>query len=284
MRKAKADADGSVTALGVTVHERSRDRTILILHNLARSCEARREGLSINERGRLVFKSGGGSETIALSEERRREKHIPTAVEKAEHERIVAKRRKERAREIWSFGRTEPWPEFDVIYTGKLTLACSGSADGLRKSWSDGKTQAVENMLDAFIDGIKLIISAEVERDRLYAEKQRRRQVMRHRRQLAEQRVKREEKRLAYLDWIAKTRREVDDLRATIDAVPREVDLPPDYQRMIAWAECRLANLEAQTTVEQIQDTLVERGLYADPDPLYDPEGDPPPEVNYWDY
>ena len=139
-------------------------------------------------------------------------------------------------------------------------------------------------MLDAFIVGIKLIISAEVERDRLYAEKQRHRQVMQHRRQLAEQGVKREEKRLAYLDWIAKTRREVDDLRATIDAVPREVDLPPDYQRMIAWAECRLANLEAQTTVEQIQATLVERGLYADPDPLYDPEGAPPPEVNYWDY
>lgn len=90
--------------------------------------------------------------------------------------------------------------------------------------------------------------------------------------------------RARYLDWIAKTRREVDDLRATIDAVPREVDLPPDYQRMIAWAEWRLANLEAQTTVEQIQATLVERGLYADPDPLYDPEGDPLPEVNYWDY
>jgi hypothetical protein len=138
-------------------------------------------------------------------------------------------------------------------------------------------------MLDPFIDGVKLIISAEVQRGRIYAEKQRRRQQMQHRRHLAEQRADREKKRLAQLEWIANIRREVDDLRATIGAVPQEANLPPDYRRMIEWAESRLSDLEAQTTVDRIQATLVELEMFADPDPLFDPDGDPPPRVNYWD-
>ena len=283
LRKAKADADGRVAAPGVVVHERSLDRAIIILHNLAKACEARKAELSSTEKG-LVFKSDAGSGRIVLSEEKRREKHIPTAEEKADYDKAVAKRERERARGNWSFGRIEPWPEYDIVYTGKFTLAYdNGSSDGLRKSWSDGRTQSVEKMLDPFIDGVKLIISAEVERGRIYAEKQRRRQQMQHRRHLAEQRVDREKKRLAQLEWIANIRREVDDLRATIGTVPKEANLPPDYSRMIEWAESRLSDLEAQTTVERIQATLVELEMFAEPDPLFDPDGDPPPRVNYWD-
>lgn len=285
LRKAKPDDDGVVKAPGIIVHERSRERAILILHNLARTCEERGSELSTDERGQLIFKADIGSGSIALIEERRRFKHIPTAEERVEHGKILAKQQREQARGMWSFGRTEPWPENDIVYTGKFTLTCdNGSGDGLRKSWSDGKSQSVENMLDAFLDGIKLIISAEAERRRIYAEKERQRQALQHRRHLAEQRVDREKNRLTYLDWIAQTRREVDSLRATINAVPMNAHLPPDYQRMIQWAGSRLSELEEQTTVERIQATLVERELYADPDPLFDPEGEPPPKVNYWDY
>ncbi|MCZ4090605.1 hypothetical protein [Sinorhizobium psoraleae] len=106
---------------------------------------------------------------------------------------------------------------------------------------------------------------------------------MAHRRELSDSRKKREEDRLAFLRWIADARREADDLRATIAIVPQNGDLPPDYQRMIAWARHRLAELEGQIAIERIQATLVERQLYREPDPLFDPEGDPPPKKNYWD-
>lgn len=50
---------------------------------------------------------------------------------------------------------------------------------------------------------------------------------------------------------------------------------------MIARARNRLAELEDETAIERIQATLVERQLYPEPDPLFDPEGDPKKEL--WD-
>jgi hypothetical protein len=52
---------------------------------------------------------------------------------------------------------------------------------------------------------------------------------------------------------------------------------------MIAWATVQLAELEELTAIERVQETLIERELFADPDPLFDPEGDPPPKKNSWD-
>ncbi|MNE93539.1 hypothetical protein D3C80_1914010 [compost metagenome] len=52
---------------------------------------------------------------------------------------------------------------------------------------------------------------------------------------------------------------------------------------MLEWAQERLMQLEQQTRVETIQTSLEAKQLFADPDPLHDPEGDPPPKMNYWD-
>jgi len=100
---------------------------------------------------------------------------------------------------------------------------------------------------------------------------------------MAEQRTKRESDRLAFLQSIADARREADDLRETISTIPYCEDLPADYRRMLEWAQKRLMQLEEQTRVEAIQTSLEAKLLFADPDPLYDPEGDPPVKVNYWD-
>ncbi|NKJ90568.1 hypothetical protein GFM14_02920 [Rhizobium leguminosarum bv. viciae] len=283
LRKAKPDGDGVIHAPGIAVHHQSRERSVTIMHNLARVCEGKGARLSI-EGDTLRLRCELGSAIISLNEERRRIKHEPTPDEQAEYQRLKTKRDKERARNIWSFfGRIEPWPEFDIIYTGKLTLAYEGWTQGIRKSWSDGKSQTVEGSLADFVDGVSLIFAAKAEDARIAAEKDRRRNALRHRRELAEKRAKREEQRLAYLQSVAGIRREVADLRATIDAVPKADHLPPEYRRMIEWAEGRVRELEARTTVEQIQLILISEALYPFPDDLHDPEGDPPPKTNYWD-
>ncbi|MDC9834323.1 hypothetical protein [Rhizobium binxianense] len=283
LRKAKPDGDGVIHAPGILVHHQSRERSVTIMHNLARVCEGKGARLSI-EGDSLRIHCELGSAVISLNEERRRIKHEPTPEEQAEYQRLKTKRDKERARNIWSlFGRIEPWPEFDIVYTGKLTLAYEGWTHGIRKSWSDGKSQTVEGSLASFIDGVSLIFAAKAEDARIAAEKDCRRNALRHRRELAEKRAKREEQRLAYLRSVAGIRREIADLRATIDAVPKADHLPPEYRRMIEWAEGRVRELEAQTTVEQIQLSLISEALYPSPDNLHDPEGDPPPKMNYWD-
>lgn len=282
IRKAKADAEGVVHAPGITVHDRSRERAVTIMHNLAKVCDGKSVSLSIKETW-LTLKYDVGTATISLSEERRRIKHEPTAAEMAEYERLKAKRERERARSLWSFGRIEPWPEFDIVYTGKLTLAYEGWTPGIRKSWSDGRTQRVEGILQDFVDGVRLIITTKAEEDRIQAEKNRRRDILRHRRELAAKRATREVKRLEFLKAIADARREVSDLKATIGAIPRASDLSPEYQKMIEWAELRLEALEAKTAVQQIHADIVALALFPEPDELHDPEGDPPPQKNYWD-
>lgn len=281
--KAKPNSDGVVSAKGVCVHERTRERAIRILHHLATIAEDNGAGLTFNERG-LHISTSEGSLHFVLTEERKRPKHIPTEAEIAEYQRLKAKREKERDREFWSFGRSEPWPEFDIVYTGKLTIGYDGYRSlGLRKSWSDGKTQTVERCLVDFVVGMRTIISARAEEDRKTAEQERIRQAMRRRRELAHLRSEREDKRSAYLEEIALARRKVADLQTTIAVIPQTEEIPPEYGRMISWARERLAELEARTTIEAIQEALREQNLFPEPDELFDPEGEPPPKKNYWD-
>ncbi|MDX0921837.1 hypothetical protein GOE04_11725 [Sinorhizobium medicae] len=282
LHKAKPDGEGVVSAKGVCVHERTRERAVGILHHLAVATEAGGAELKANENG-LHLSTSEGSVRITLTEERKRPKHIPTESELAEYQRRKTKRDKDQARGLWSFERLEPWPEFDIVYTGKLTIGYDGYANGLRKSWSDGRSQAVEGCLEAFVAAMRTIIVAEAEERRVTQEKERARQAMRRRRELARLRAEREDKRSAYLDEIAAARRKVADLQTTIETIPQADNLPADYARMIGWAKERLAELEARTTVEAIQATLQEENLFPEPDELLDPQGDPPPKRNYWD-
>jgi len=283
LKKAKPNGEGVISATGVCIHERTRERAIRILHHLATVAEDNGARLTVNERG-LHISTPEGSLRFVLTEERKRPKHIPTEAELAEYQRLKAKREKGRDREYWSFRRLEPWPEFDIVYTGKLTIGYDGYRSlGLRKSWSDGKSQTVERCLVDFVSGMRTIISARVEEDRQTADRELVRQEMRRRRDLARLRSEREDKRSAYLQEIALARRKVTDLQETIAAIPQTEEIPPDYERMIAWAKSRLADVEARTTVEAIQETLREQNLFPESDELFDPEGDPPPKENYWD-
>lgn len=283
LQKSKPDKDGVISAKGVCVHERTRERAIRILHHLAMVVEHNSAELAASKSG-IQISTSEGSVNVALTEERKRQKHTPTEAELAEYQRLRAKREKDRnGRMLW-FERLEPWPEFDIVYTGKLTIGYNGHSNlGLRKSWSDGKSQTVERCLESFVVGMQTIISAIAEEKRKTAERERNRQEMQRRRELARLRSERENKRTTLLEEIAAARSKAADMRLTIEAIPKAAQLPAEYGRMIAWAKERLAELEAQTTVEAIQAVLLSTALFPMPDSLFDPGGEPPPKQNYWD-
>jgi hypothetical protein len=120
-----------------------------------------------------------------------------------------------------------------------------------------------------------------------YDEKERAERLQRehlaHRRDLAEKRAAREEARLEFLRSIAADRREVEDLKLTIDAVPRSDSQKHEYECMLIWATARLAALQERTSVESLQQALIDQSLFPEPDDLHDPEGEPPPKKGYWD-
>ncbi|WP_178390782.1 hypothetical protein [Rhodovulum visakhapatnamense] len=82
-------------------------------------------------------------------------------------------------------------------WTGQLVFAVDLYwAEGLRKTWADGKTQRVEAMLPAVVDGVTLILEALRERREKREEQDRQWKILQHRRHLARARQDREEKRL----------------------------------------------------------------------------------------
>ncbi len=175
------------------------------------------------------------------------------------------------------------WRHFDYEHAGRLTLRMFGKSNETPKNWADSDRRKIEEAVPQMVEGFRIQSVAEREWNEQRRRQAERRAHLARRREMAALRVKREEDRLEFLRWIADATREAEDLRTTIASVAGAAELPPDYQRMVAWARGRLAELEAQTSVEQIQTTLVDRQLYTDPDHLFDPEGEPAPKTNYWD-
>ncbi|MER8400447.1 hypothetical protein [Mesorhizobium sp. M1348] len=175
------------------------------------------------------------------------------------------------------------WPECDYIHSGKLSLEIQNWADGARKRWNDGKHQSLEAMLEPMADGILFHLAFEKARREEREAEERGRKYMAHRRELHKKRQEREANRLSFLRQLAEHQKEAADLRTTI---ARATEFLPqassEYLRMIAWAEQRLAHLEAQNQLEVLTSNLREQNLFPEPDDLYDPEGDPPPPRYAW--
>jgi hypothetical protein len=82
---------------------------------------------------------------------------------------------------------------------------------------------------------------------------------------------------------LADYQREAADLRATIAQSGSSLQQAgPEYLKMIAWAEQRLAHLEAQNRIDVLTSHLATQNLFPDIDDLADPEGDPPPPKYSW--
>jgi hypothetical protein len=175
------------------------------------------------------------------------------------------------------------WRLQELEHVGRLEFRIYGDADGVKKNWQDTDARKIEQAVGQIVDSFLVNHIAAKARDEKRRDDEERRTYLARRRDLAVRRAKREETRLEFLGWIAGARREAEDLRTTIALVPQSEELPPDYLRMISWAQNRLSELDSLTSVSRIQQLLLEKGLYSEPDTLCDPEGDPPPKKNHWD-
>lgn len=285
LRGRKPDKEGVLHAVGlglcgVVVSQSHAERAIAILDGLARGLEGR--GLTVTaDDDKMSVRKGVDTIGFTLVERPKRVKYIPTA-EEAERE----EKRKETEARSWRrrgfdpgyFRNRPPWPEYVSEWTGQLVFAVDLYwAEGLRKTWADGKTQRVEAMLPAIIDGVALIIEALRERREKREEQERQWKVLQHRRQLARARQEREEKRLAHLRKIIELRREAHDIREWLESLPPDAAaLAPetDLGRMLQWVEARLSEIDRKTGIEAAA-SFAGPGLFPEIDDLWDPLGDP---------
>lgn len=281
LRAASPDDRGEIQVPGICVHRSSRARTIAVLHHLSLALEARSIVITHGDKGiKAIIEPD--DVRLEINEGRRREKHSPTPSERKKEEDFQRRREIARRRGGWlSYERF--WPEYDYIYSGKLTFEIANWADGARKRWSDGKHQTLESMIEAMADGVLFHLAFEKARREEREEQERLRQHMAHRRSLHKKRQEREEKRLEFLRRLADYQREAADLRVLIAEASTTMEAAaPEYRRMIAWAEARLAHLKAQNEIDALTANLQAQNLFPETDDLDDPEGDPPAPRYVW--
>lgn len=253
LRGVVPDREGTVQLRWVKVHRDSIPRVVSFLSRLASAFEPFEISFS-GSGSRVQFADGNAAVDFQITS---------------------PKKRVTQERHGWTF--------HENVYVGRLAFQIFGNAEGIRKNWIDSDAKPIEHCVGAIVESYRVNLIVQKERDDKNREDARRRANLAHRRDLAEKRKAREQCRHEFLTSLAQARAEVADLKLTVSAIPLSEALPPEYKRMIAWAEDRLAALEAQTSIEYLQKSLVEQNLYPDPDDLFDPEGDPPPKKNYWD-
>ncbi|MBA3909465.1 MAG: hypothetical protein C0524_06150 [Rhodobacter sp.] len=292
LRTKKPDSDGVVSATGpghcgVIVSSTCTERAIVILDGLARGLEGL--GLALIPEGdKMSLKRGADAVTFTLLERTKRVKYVPSPEEIAREDRRKEKQARSWRRNDWDsspFGYTPPWPEYVTDWTGELVFSIDVWADGLRKTWGDGKIQRIERLVPDIVAGIELVLEFIRVRREEREDRERKWQELQRRRKLAQARKEREEKRLAHLMHIIGLRREARDIRDWLASLPRGINLTEesDLGRMITWVGRRLAEIDRQTGIEAAQSFAGTNGLFPGVDELHDPEGDPLPG-SVWDH
>lgn len=229
--------------LAIRTSKGALERALRIFDALAWGVEAREYALTLADRdGRpvTIVQLHGEEITIALEE-------VISQVERPAPKRKPS-----------SFGYA-PWQPraFDSVPSGELSLRIDEpESPGVRKSWSDGKRQRVEECLNAFIVGlVAAALAKKAERERRDAQRRAWEEAERAR-QLEAQRRTQEAARRRVLREDATRWRDAETLRgyvralrATLGDGPLAQEHGASLEAWLSWAESQADRLDPTTQV-----------------------------------
>lgn len=194
--KARPDASGFTSAQGrgivsLKIAPGSADRSLQLLARLFALADTEGYRPKISDTG-LELATEDVSIAFGIEERPRKTSHEPTAAE--------LKRKADNLR--WGNSR-DPWSKYDYSPSGRLAIVIQANLwSGLRRTWSDGKTQKVEAMLPEIVAGLAEHGALLRERRRVAEESERQRQEAEARRKREEAFNAREKRRLEFVDAI----------------------------------------------------------------------------------
>ena len=240
----------------------SAERAIAFLDSLARALEAK--GLPIQPSGKVTnVVLGPDKIEFSLKEQSRWRAHVPTAREIAVEEQ--RKKRMIRMDFSWSssFGTTA-YPKQDLVSTGLLAFQVEGYADGVRRRWADGKKQRVEALLNDIVIGIEALLAVRQAQREDREERQRQWQEEARRRELERKRAELEDRRKTFLLSVLDLFSEIDRIERWLSGTTAISSSPhSNYRRLIDWSNRRLADLMATISPENVEDNLMQNGLFS---------------------
>lgn len=238
--KARPDDQGFAAArskgvVPLKIAPASIERGIQILSQLFALAETQGHLPKATEDGLVLIVE---NESIAFGLEEQPEKilHQPTPAE--------LKRRDERAR--WGY-TTDPWPKYDQVPSGRLAIVIHANPySGIRRTYSDGRTQALERMLPDILAGFVGHAAYISERRREADEQEQRRREAEARRQREEAFNSREKRRMEFVDAVHEQLILRDKLTAVLSHLKKATsEDAAKVSTMTMWIRQRLKQIDA---------------------------------------
>jgi hypothetical protein len=241
--KARPDAEGFTSAQGrgivsLKIAPGSINRALQLLGRLFALADTEGYCPKVSETG-LELAAEDVSIAFGIDERPRKTPHEPTAAE--------LKRREDNLR--WGISRP-PWPKYDYSPSGRLAIVIhANSYSGLRRTYSDGKTQSIEAMLPEVIAGLVEHGALLRERRRAAEESERQRREAEARRRREDAFNAREKRRSEFVDAIHEQLLE----RSKLAAVLAQLESPAAESKNRAesisvWIRRRIKQIDALTT------------------------------------
>lgn len=267
-----ADRDGKLIRLSgkglftVTASPARADRVGHLLTELLRACEAQ-GWTAISDEKAIALVPDGEPIHFEIVEQTDRIRHQITEAEAEALRKFEEKKQRAQRRGDWFSDYDRPKiPEFDAIPNGNLvlTLAAGYRQDGLRRKYSDGKTQRLEGMIAPIIEALAIYAASEKawrerrERERLEAIEAEKRQ-----REL-ERVVQLEEQRLVFLKHQLQRHRralEVEALVADTESVGATEGVVAEF---LGWAKGYAAVLRSDISPDVLRRKLERLDLMND--------------------
>lgn len=258
LRGAKPQKDGFVRLSGqqlfpVTVSPACVDRALLALERILTTTLARGYDLKPTDAG-LVLVITGEPVSLALSETTRKLPHQPTPAEVARLERWEANHTRKIARGEWSSIWDKPTiPEHDVVPSGLLMIEIdrSSGSDGIRRKFSDGKQQRIENMADQIVTTAAVCAAAAIERREEAARREREWAEQEKQRREAERRHTLEKKRWEFLEAKMERLEQAQQINGFVSEYRKlfpEDTMPASCQSLLRWASTVANSLLAEVS------------------------------------
>jgi hypothetical protein len=214
----------------------------------------------------LVLVVENESISFGLEEQPKKIPHQPTPAE--------LKRRDERLR--WGY-TNDPWPKYDQAPSGRLAIVINANSySGLRRTYADGKTQALEHMLPEILAGFVGHAACIRERRRENEERERRHRAAEAQRRREEAFNSREKRRMEFVDAVHEQLTQRVKLTAVLHHL--ENAAPDDAARvsaMVIWIRQRLKQIDALISPHFLDISARSSKVdFAEPDPEKKDEGD----------
>lgn len=216
------------------------DRIARLLTLLLRAMEARGWSAKGDDKG-LFLAPDDEPIRFELAEQTTRTPHQRTDAETAALKRFEEGRERAYRRGSWSVTPDPPSiPEWDYEPTGQLvlTLDCGGYRhSGMRRKFSDGKTQRLEGMVDRLMEALTLYAAGEkVWRERQEKERLERAEAEKRRKE-ADRRQRLASKRLEFLELQLQRFRRATEVEAFIALAEAEGPAEDVVGDFMAWAK-----------------------------------------------